>query len=144
MDLKTVMIQLLTAFLSALGFSLLFGMRPKFMLPASMGGLLTWGVYLLCKAFIPGVFMPCFIAAAYAVIYAEFLARMAGAPSTLFVLPAVIPLVPGSYLYYAMDAAVRGERASAGEFGFTALGFALGIAAGLSVVTALRDLQRRK
>ena len=144
MDVKTVVIQLVTAFISSLGFSLLFGMSPKYLAPASFGGLFTWGVYLLCAQIFTGAFMPCFIASAYAVMFAEFLARMLKTPATLFVIPAVIPLVPGSFLYYAMDSAVHGERAAAAEFGAKALVFALGIAAGLSVVTALRDLRTRK
>jgi len=144
MDMKTVLIQLITAFISSLGFSLLFGMRRRFIIPASLGGMLTWGVYLLCAALIPGIFMPCFIASAYAVFYAEFLARMLKVPATLFVIPAVIPLVPGSYLYYAMDSAVHGDSPAAGEYGSKALVFALGIAAGLSVVTALRELRTRR
>ncbi len=144
MDLQTVIIQLATAFVSSLGFSLLFGMRAKYLAPASLGGLLTWGVYLLCAQIFTGAFLPCFIASAYAVMFAEFLAKMLKTPATLFVLPAVIPLVPGSFLYYAMDSAVRGDRAAAAEFGEKALVFALGIAAGLSVVTALRELRTKK
>ena len=140
MSTETVIIQLVTALISAFAFGLLFGMKPRFLMPAALGGMLTWGVYLLAAHYIDGDFMPCFIAAAYAIVYAEFLARMLKTPATLFVLPAVIPLVPGSFLYYAMSGAVRGDTASAAAFGTRTLVTALAIAAGLSVVTAVREL----
>ena len=40
-------IQLITAFLGSLGFAMLFHVRREKLLLASLGGLLSWGVYLL-------------------------------------------------------------------------------------------------
>ena len=40
--MKVVLIQLFTAYLSSLGFSMLFGLRRRFLLPAALGGLLCW------------------------------------------------------------------------------------------------------
>ena len=40
------MIQLASAFLGSMGFALLFHIRREKLLLASLGGLLTWGVYL--------------------------------------------------------------------------------------------------
>ena len=42
-----IIMQLATAFLGSLGFALLFQVRRKRLLLASLGGLLAWGVYLL-------------------------------------------------------------------------------------------------
>ncbi len=138
------LIQIVTAFLGSLGFALLFGLRRRYVLPASVGGMLSWGIYLLLSRFLPSGFLSCLIASACAVLYAELLARLLRTPATVFVIPAVIPLVPGSSLYYAMSCVVQKDFAAAREFGMTTLEFSLAIAAGMSFVLAFRELRTRK
>ena len=144
MDLKTALIQLLTALLGAMGFSLVFGMRSRHLLWASLGGVLTWGVYLAAGAALREGFLPCLIAAGFAVVYAEALAHLRKTPATIFVVPAIIPLVPGSSLYYAMACAVRGNLPDARHYGSQTMQAALAIAAGISFVIALRQLQTKR
>lgn len=142
--METAIIQLATAFLSSFGFSMLFGLRRRFLLPASMGGLLCWGLYLGMDAWMHAEFLSCLAAAAFAVIYAELLARSLKTPATLFVVPAILPLVPGGSLYYTMENAVHGRMEAARAFGTQTLVSALAIAAGISFVVALRELQARR
>ena len=56
--------QLLSAFVGALGFALIFGMRKRYLFAASLGALLGWGVYMLVDALIGDVFLPSLAAAA--------------------------------------------------------------------------------
>ncbi len=137
-------VQIAAAFFGSLGFALLFGLRRRYLLPAGLGGLLSWGVYLLLGRLLPSPFLACLAASAAAVVYAELLARFMRTPATLFVIPAVIPLVPGSSLYYAMSCVVQRDLASAREYGTQTLEFALAIAAGMSFVLAGRELQTRR
>ena len=137
-------VQILTAFLGSLGFALLFGLRRRFVLPAALGGMLTWGVYLLLSRLVASAFLACLVASACAVLYAELLARLLHSPATVFVIPAVIPLVPGGSLYYAMSCVVQKDFAAAREYGMTTLEFSLAIAAGMSFVLAFRELRTRK
>lgn len=144
MDYKTILLQLITAFLGSIGFSLLFGMRGKHLVPASLGGVLVWGLYLLLSVLIhDGGFMACLISAAAAVLYAELLAHLRKCPATIFVIPAILPLVPGSGLYYTMANAVRGNIAEAKLYGSQTITSALAIAAGISFVIALRQLKTK-
>ncbi len=142
--MKDVIIQLVTAFLGSLGFTLLFGLRRRYLFAASLGGVLAWGVYLAVEAWMKQGFLACLIAAAFAVLYAELLARKLKTPATLFVIPAIVPLVPGSSLYYAMSSAVQGDLISARSYGTQTLVYALAIAAGISLVTAIRQLKTKK
>ncbi len=139
-----ILIQLLSAFAGSFGFALLFGLRRRYLLPAALGGMLTWGLYLLLEALLASGFLCCLAASAFAVVYAEVLARLMRTPATLFVIPAVIPLVPGSSLYYAMSCAVQRDFIGAREYGAQTLEFALAIAAGMSFVLAVRELRTRK
>jgi uncharacterized membrane protein YjjB (DUF3815 family) len=72
------------------------------------------------------------------------MARWRKTPATLFVIPGMVPLVPGSSLYNTMSYAVRGEMEAARAYGTKTLLCALAIAAGISFVTALRELQTKK
>ena len=142
--MKREIIQLLTAFLSSFGFSLLFGLRKRYLITASLGGLLATGVYLLAQFWTGNLFVSNLLAAAASVLYAELLAHLLKCPATLFVTPAILPLVPGGSLYYTMSHAVQGDMTRAKQFGMNTLQAALAIAVGISIVLAARQLHSRK
>ena len=142
--MKSMIVQLATAFLASYGFSMLFGLRRRFLLPAALGGLLCWGVYLGMDAWLHREFLSCLMASSFAVVYAELLARRLKTPATLFVVPSILPLVPGGSLYYTMENIVHGRMEAARSFGQQTLIAALAIAAGISFVVALREIQTRK
>ena len=133
-------VQIAAAFFGSLGFALLFGLRRRYLLPAALGGMLSWGLYLLLDHLFSSLFLACFAASAFAMV----LSHIMRCPATLFVTPAVIPLVPGSSLYYAVSYAVQRDTASARAYGSQTLEFALAIAAGMSFVLACRELHTRR
>ena len=141
--MKDVIIQLLGALASSYGFALLFRVRRRLVLPASLGGLVCWGTYLLCCAFMEGIFYPTLIATVVSTVYAEVLARVLRAPAPIFFVPTIITLVPGSSLFYAMSAAVEGDMALARSHGWTLVLYVLALAAGASLVWAISDMLRR-
>ena len=142
--MNQTLIQVISAFLGSMGFALLFGLRRRYLFSASLGGMLDWAVYLAARSVPLSTFLSCLTAAAFAVLYAELLARKYKTPATLFVVPAIIPLVPGSSLFYAMDHAVHGDMAAAQTSGSETLLAALAIAAGISFVFALRELNTKR
>lgn len=135
--MKEIVIQLLAAFLGSMGYCLLFHLRFQLLLPASLGGVLNWGVYLLLEPRLGSAFYACLIASAAAALYAEGMAKRLRAPATLFLVPSVIPSIPGGPLFYAMSSAVRGQWAEARAYGFRTAEYALAIAAGISLVWAV-------
>lgn len=137
------LLQLLMAFLGSAGFAIMFHLRRNFLIIASFGGLLTWLVYLICVPVMPGYFFPSLAASAFGALYAEVLARWLKAPSTLFFIVAMIPLIPGSTLYYSMSCAVYGQLTQASIYGLQTFQCALGIGTGMSVVWALCDFSRK-
>ena len=142
--MKTIVIQLLTAYIGSLGFALLFGLRAKHIFFAALGGMFAWGIYLGLFTLVPSIFLANLCGSVFAVTYAELMAHLRKCPATLFVVTGVVPLVPGSALYYAMDCAVNGDLVGAGAYGHQTLVIALAIAAGISLVTVLRELHTPK
>ena len=70
-------IQLASAFLGSMGFALLFHIRREKLLLASLGGLLTWAVYLAAGLWVEQDVPRFFFASVAAAVYAEAMARAA-------------------------------------------------------------------
>ena len=68
-------------------------------------------------------------------LYAEVLARVVKAPATVFLIPSIIPLVPGGRLYYTMRAIVDGDADNAKSYAMETIVIALGIAVGIVVIS---------
>ena len=121
----------------SLGFALIFRVRGRHLPPASLGGMLAFAVYFLLDALGAHLFASNFFAAAAAALYSELCARAFKAPSVVFSIPCLIPLVPGSLLYYTVSHMLSGTYAdSIANFIKTML-VALGIAGGLIVVSVI-------
>ena len=101
------LIQIFTGFLGSLGFSILFHIRGKKLLIASLGGLMSWTVFLLLAPLLPSEATRYFFASAAVTIYAEAFARVMKTPTTTFLVPSLIPLIPGGSLYYTMNYALN-------------------------------------
>lgn len=142
--MKEIVIQLLAAFFGSLGFTLLFGQRRRYVFVSALGGLFAWAVYLLAEELFGMSFVSNLLAAAFSVLYAELLAHWLKSPATLFLTPAILPLVPGGELYYAVSSAVRGDMALARLHGTATLKAALAIAAGISLVLAIREMNAKR
>jgi uncharacterized membrane protein YjjB (DUF3815 family) len=127
---------LITAALSTLGFTILFYTHPRRLPVATLGGLLTTGVYLLVGHFIGGELFPNMLAALAGAGYSEIMARVTKVPVPVYMVPCVIPLVPGSGLYSTMFSFVTGDYAAA-TAGMRTLRIALGIAGGIVIASVL-------
>ena len=138
--MKDIIVQLIASFMGALGFSFLFRLRKRHIIFASLGGLVTWGVFLLVNHFLQSPFFANLIASVFAVSISEIFARWRKCPATLFLIPSIIPLVPGSSLYYTMSYIVQNDMEMVRYHSHQLLIAALAIAAGISFVTICREL----
>ena len=133
-----IVLQLITAFVGSLGFSLIFNVEKKHLLPASIGGIISWGIYLLCAQTLGmGLMVATVISAACCEVYAEILARVCKCPTTLFYIPAVVPLIPGGSLYNTMYAAVFRDWEGFRNYGFQTLQVTLAISIGISFISGI-------
>lgn len=129
-----------TCIIGSAGFSLMFNCSVK-RLAVAMGNIVaTFAVYLVMSAFVQDEFLNVLVATVFAATAAEILARVCKAPSTIFLVPAIIVFVPGGSLYYAMNALVSGNSALAAQYAKIAGVVILGLAVGISVITALFQL----
>ncbi|MBE6693678.1 MAG: threonine/serine exporter [Ruminococcaceae bacterium] len=126
---------LLSAALSSFAFSIFFCMSPKRCIPAMLGGLLAGGTYILLIRSTGQEFLSNMLAAVVATVYCEVCARVTRAPAVIYIIPAMLPLVPGGALYYTINALVSGLYSDALGFGKQTLEIALGISCGFILTT---------
>ena len=74
--METMIIQLLTGALGAVGFGLIFHIRKRYLPAAALGGMLGWFIYLLLMHNGNHVFVSTLVASFCVAIYAEILARV--------------------------------------------------------------------
>lgn len=120
------------------GVCLFFNLNFKRLGWAFLATLITLGVYIGVDYLAKGqTFLIVFVTALFAAVFSEILARLIKSPATVFIIPSIIALVPGSSLYYTMEAIVQGDVAEAGSKGLTCVLIILGLAVGLCAATVL-------
>lgn len=93
-------------------FGVLFNVKGKNLFFSGLGGGLGWFSYeLLSYLGLSNSSYALFIATIVMSVYSEIMARVLKQPVTIFVVSAMIPLVPGSGMYYTTFAAVTGDLA---------------------------------
>jgi len=128
--------------LGTLGFCLFLHVKKERFLAATLNGAAAWAVYLLLDHVGFHVFFCSFGGALLAAVAAEILARVQKAPSIVFCMTGIVPLVPGSSLYYMMEALVKSDYVTAGEKAFFLMWTILGIGAGCALAIAVMDIYR--
>ena len=141
-------LQVLCAGLGTWGFALLFHVQRKHILTASLGGALSWLCYLISEGLGADVFLSTLLASLVICLWSEGMARIKKAPANVFLIPGIIPLLPGGHLYYAMQGIVFSDQQIFLEHGMTVALIAVGIAGGIlaasEIVRILVGIQRHR
>lgn len=131
------LIQILTGAMGTLGFTVLFHLRGKKLVLSVLGGLLSWGIFLALEPLFAGEATRYLLSAAVITIYSEILARLEKTPTTTFLVPSFIPLIPGGALYYTMNYALNKQWSEFAQQAFYTLQLALSLAVGIIAVTTV-------
>ena len=147
-DVSTAILQIAMSTVGSFGFSVLYHLRGGKLLLAALGGGLSWAVYLALAPVLPDEPIRYFICACFVAFYAEILARILKTPATTFLIPSMIPHIPGGALYTTMRYALEKQWQLCLNQAFNtfklALALALGFVAVLTVFNVLNVLRSRK
>ena len=124
-------------FLACLSFCLMYNVHGWGTILCCIGGSLGWGVYLAAAAMGCNIYICSLCAAIVIAIYAETMARIRKYPIISYLVVSYFPLVPGTYIYYAMDYSIRGEWQLALNSGTQAIGLAACLATGTLLVNTV-------
>ena len=133
-------VQLAAAFVGCMGFSILFNIHGPGGLLCDLGGVITWGVYLVTLKLTGSDLVGYFWATIFASAYSEIMARVRKYPAISYLVVSIFPLIPGASVYYTMNDVVRGNMDSFASRGMHTVAIAGVIAAGILLTsTAFRS-----
>lgn len=110
--------------------------RRSILYAAGISGL-GYIIFDVMRIFIAHEIAGYFTATLFIAIFGEILARVKKMPSTIFIFPAIIPLVPGVGLYQTMLNLVRNEYEEAFTKGVQTLFIAGSIAVAIAIINVL-------
>lgn len=124
---------------STFGFAVFMHTPKRVIIHASITGGLGWFLYDLSSPFMGEVFAS-FLGACMIGICGEFLARKCKCPSIVFLIPGMLPLVPGRGLYLTMEALIDKQYLASVNKGVETFAIAGAIAFGLIFTTSTARL----
>ena len=122
---------LLTSLISTCGFAIILNNKYKHLPIVSICGVISCAVYFFTNMLVENLFISVMVGSMVSTIMAEVLARILKSPTTVFLIPAIIPFVPGAMLFFMMYNLINKNMA---EFNRNFNGLAessLGIAVGI-------------
>lgn len=129
--------QFVFAFFSTLGFCFLFHVPAKHLPLCSINGACGWTLYAYLSSTGNSNIMSCFLGACLVALLAEFFSRAGKDAATLFIIPGILPLVPGASMYNTMQCVLQSDLNGALTLGTQTLFMAGGIALALLIVASL-------
>lgn len=143
MNYEQLALDTLWAFFAAGLFAFVFNSSKYDILWAALLGAIGWALYLVVTA-VEGTETVGYLAGAFAVGFlSEVIAHIVKNPATVYVVPGILPLVPGGGMYQTMRAAVAGNTTLLLNLGLSTLTAAGAIALGVAIASSLARIIAR-
>lgn len=137
--------QLILSFLATVGFAIFYSSPKKSVLPTGVIGMVGWIIYFTLENYLStGKFLAAFIASLIVSTLGEASAKIYKKPATLFIVPGLLPLVPGAGIYYTMFELVNDNTSEFLTIGLETLFIAGALALGIIVSSVFSNSMRQK
>ena len=124
--------------MAVVGFSLVFNIQIQDLPFAAIGGVIVRVVYILFQLLPkPYLFVSIALAAFFAAFYSEMVAIKRKEPSTLYLYPSIVPLIPGDLFYYSALGLVWMDTSLIKEYAPTLVLSLVGISVGFVVCSTV-------
>jgi uncharacterized membrane protein YjjB (DUF3815 family) len=129
-----MLIQGISAFFATAAFSVLFHLPKKYLILAGATGSFGWFIYLISLKHLSDKILATLTATLIVALISHILARVYKTPVTMFLIPGVIPFVPGAGMYQIVRSIVDGNTGSTTYYFFETLQIAGAIALGIFII----------
>ena len=130
-------ITIIAAFIGCIGFAIQFNVHGPGGLLCSLGGGLTWLVYCIAFRLTEDAIMSNFLAAIFASVYSEIMARVRKYPAISYLVVSLFPLLPGAGVYFTTNHLVKGDMDSFISTGTQTIAIAGSLAIGILIVSTI-------
>ncbi len=129
-------VQLSSSFVATGTFCVIFNVPKKYILNGATIGSVGWTIYvIMARYMLLGDVLASFVASLVVSVWSYILSKRKFAPITLFLIPGIIPLVPGVGMYRTAYYTIFKEYANALESALTAFQVSGVIAASITIST---------
>ncbi len=104
-----MLLQILGAFFSVVAFSFLLHVPPRQIVWAGLIGAVGWWFYLFLLELSFSMAMATFLSGCLISLCGQIFARILKTPVTIFVIPGILPLVPGAGMFRIADSVIRSD-----------------------------------
>ena len=123
------------AMICTFGLALLYNLEWRSISFAVLGAAIACLIFELYVKFGQNYFVAALLAAMAAAAFSDITARILKTPTTIFLIPGIVPMVPGGLLFNTMLSILDKNTEKATEYGSRALFIALGITIGILAAT---------
>ncbi len=142
-----LLIQFTLAVFATFGFAIIFRVPVRHLPACVVTGGLGWIAYIITVHYFESPVMGCFIGACVVGLMSTLDSYLFKEANTIFIIPGILCLVPGSNIFYTMEALLLKDTGEATAIGLQTLLMAGAIAMGLLVVGSIfatsRSVKRR-
>ncbi|WP_203632573.1 threonine/serine exporter family protein [Lacticaseibacillus suibinensis] len=138
-----LLIELVVAFASTIGFGIITNIPKRTLLPAGITGALAWVVYVVVAGQTTNLILPNLLAATTIGLLANIAAIWVKAPVNVMYIPSLVSLVPGAIIYMSMKDFTLGRETAAQAGLVKTLSIAIGLAVGFVIAEAIFKPIRR-
>lgn len=144
-DFMTIFVQTVSAIIGTVGFCLFIRLRLNRLPIVAVATAACFLIYTLFIELGFSEFAANLYAAAFTALAAEISAIIFKAPVTVFLIPPLLPLIPGAHLYYSMEGFFKSDSEQGVSHLMILLQVIGGLVLGITVVLAVfRTVRRNK
>lgn len=138
----SLLTQFIYAGLATFGFTIIFRVPKKDILLCSLIGALGWTTYQIAFGYGFTPVMACFLGACTVALLSDICSKLLKDASTIFIIPGIMPLVPGAGMYKMMLELIHNDMSGFATEATQTLMTAGAIAVGLLVMGSLIKIVR--
>ena len=134
-------IQFIASFIGVVAFAINIEIPKKYICIVGGVGAIGWLTYLVCIKFnLPNI-LAYFLSALLVTIISMILSKTLKAISTIFLIPGILPIVPGAAMYEMIYSLINNNIQDAKYYLFQAILIAGGIALAIFITGSIKDVE---
>lgn len=131
-----VPLQFIFAFFATAGFTLIFNIPHRHIFFSAFTGAIGWIAFQYIQYAGQPAVIACFIASCLVAAFGETFARIFKEASLIFIIPGILPLVPGAGMYRTMLSLLQENLSQTAEVGTETLMLTGAIAVGILLISS--------
>lgn len=135
--------QFIFSFIATVGFGIFYNIPRSSIFYAGLTGSFGWIAYFYFKSLTVSPSFSNFMASIVVGLFGEIFARIDKKPVTVFVIPGIIPLVPGYGIYLTMISLIQKDFNKATSIGFETIFVSGAIAIGVILISSFAKIYKK-